>query len=264
VSTDQTAARDFEGRAALVTGGSRGLGRVAATALAEAGADVMIVGRDPDSLRVAAAEIAAATGRTVVPFPCHLGEWDALDGLVDAAYRDLGRLDVLVNNAGTSPAYDSLDSVSEALWRKTLDVNLSGPFRLTALVGTRMAAGEGGSVINISSVAAEHPTPDNLPYAAAKAGLNALTMGFARAFGPSVRVNAILCGNFLTDMFKGWDNERIEAEAAGFALRRTGRPEELAGTIRYLASDASSYTSGSLVHVDGGYSLPLGRVRENS
>jgi NAD(P)-dependent dehydrogenase (short-subunit alcohol dehydrogenase family) len=259
VSADQTDVRDLEGRAALVTGGSRGLGRVAATTLAAGGAEVMIVGRDLAACEATAAEIEAETARRVVPYACHMGEWDAIDGLVEAAYRELGRLDVLVNNAGTSPAYDALDGVSEALWRKTIDVNLSGPFRLTALVGTRMAAADGGAVINISSVAAEHPTPDNLPYAAAKAGLNALTIGFARAFGPTVRVNAILCGNFLTDMFKGWDQERIDAEAAGFALRRTGRPEELAGTIRYLAGDASSYTSGSLVHVDGGYSLPLGR-----
>jgi NAD(P)-dependent dehydrogenase (short-subunit alcohol dehydrogenase family) len=253
-------AAPLEGKVALVTGGGRGLGRVACMALARAGADLVLTGRDQARCEAAAREIEAETGRAAFPYAAHMGEWDAIEALVDAAYERFGRLDVLVNNAGTSPAYESPAAVTEALWRKTIDVNLSGPFRLTALVGTRMAEGDGGAVVNISSVAAEVPTRDNLPYAAAKAGLNSLTLGFARAFGPEVRVNAILCGNFLTDMFAGWDPGVAEAEARGFALRRNGEPDELAGTLLYLATDASSYTTGSLVHVDGGYLLPSTRA----
>jgi NAD(P)-dependent dehydrogenase (short-subunit alcohol dehydrogenase family) len=250
----------LSGRTALITGGSRGLGRVAAQVLAQAGMDVMIVSRRIESCLETARAIEAQTGRRALAHACHVGRWDELDGLVEAAYDQLGKVDVLINNAGMSPLYESLGGVSEELWRKVLDVNLSGPFRLSALVGERMMRGSGGSIINVSSVAGEHPTPDVLPYAAAKAGLNALTVGFARAFGPTVRVNAILPGTFLTDISTHWDMEQFAAESAGFALRRGGQPREIAGTILYLASDASSYTTGSLVRVDGGYLEPPRRT----
>ena len=164
----------------------------------------------------------------------------------------MGSVDVLVNNAGMSPLYDSVDSVSEELFDKVLAVNLKGPFRLSALVGTRMAAGAGGSIINISSVGAVHPRPNILPYAAAKAGLNALTEGLARTFGPSVRVNAIMAGTFLTDVSKAWDMEAFAERAKGFALERGGEPHEIVGAALYLASDLSSYTTGSILTVDGG------------
>ncbi len=133
-----------------------------------------------------------------------------------------------------------------------MGVNLKGPFRLMATVGPRMAAGEGGSIINISSAGAVHPRPGILPYAAAKAGLNALTAGFAQALGPKVRVNAILAGTFLTDVSKAWDTEAFAARAQTFALKRGGNPEEIVGAALYLASDLSSYTTGSVLAVDGG------------
>ena len=151
-----------------------------------------------------------------------------------------------------SPLYDSVDSVSEELFDKVLAVNLKGPFRLSALIGTRMAAGDGGSIINISSAGAVHPRPGILPYAAAKAGLNALTVGLAHTFGPSVRVNAIMAGTFLTDVSKAWDMEAFAERAQGFAMKRGGEPHEIVGAALYLASDLSSYTTGSILTVDGG------------
>jgi NAD(P)-dependent dehydrogenase (short-subunit alcohol dehydrogenase family) len=244
---------DLEGRVALVTGGSRGLGRETVWAYARAGADVVISSRDAASCEALATEVTAETGRRAVPIAAHVGRWDAVEALIDGAYDAFGRVDVLVNNAGMSPLYDDVTDVDEALWRKVVDVNLTGPFRLTAVIGSRMAAGRGGSIINVSSAAAVHPLPGVIPYAAAKAGLNAMTIGFAHAFGPSVRVNAVLPGPFLTDVSAHWDMERFEREAEGFALRRGGRPEEIVGTMLYLASDASSYTSGALLPVDGGY-----------
>jgi NAD(P)-dependent dehydrogenase (short-subunit alcohol dehydrogenase family) len=243
---------DLSGKVALVTGGSRGLGREMVLAMAAAGADVVIASRKLESCEELAAEVEQATGRRALPVASHMGRWSDADALADAAYDAFGRVDVLVNNAGMSPTYPDPASVSEELWDKVLGVNLKGPFRLTALVGTRMAGGDGGSIVNVSSVAARHPLPGVIPYAAAKAGLNAMTQAFARVW-PNVRVNAILPGTFLTDISKAWDHEAFERQAQSFALRRGGRPEEIAGAALYLASGASSYTTGALLDVDGGY-----------
>ena len=247
---------DLTGRTAVVTGGSRGLGRHFVLALAKAGAEVLIASRRLESCEELAEEVRRETGRTAYSHACHVGRWDDVDELAAVAYEKLGRVDVLVNNAGMSPFYDTPATVTAELWHKVIDVNLTGPFRLTALIGERMAAEEGGSIVNISSAAAVAPHAGVIPYAAAKAGLNAMTLAYARAFGPNVRVNAILPGAFFTDVSKHWDMERFKREAAGFALRRGGDPEELVGTLLYLASDASTYTTGALIAVDGGYLLP--------
>jgi NAD(P)-dependent dehydrogenase (short-subunit alcohol dehydrogenase family) len=251
--TKRTSMFDLTGRTALVTGGSRGLGRETVLAFARAGADVMIVSRKRDACETLAAEVRRLTGRRAIAHACHVGRWEELDTLVEHAYSELQTVDVLVNNAGISPVYKDLAGVTEELWRKTMDVNLSGPFRLSALVGARMAEGRGGSIVNVSSVASEHPMPGTVPYAAAKAGLNALTLGCARAFGPKVRVNAVLPGTFLTDVATHWDPDRLEHEMRSFALRRSAKPGEIVGTMLYLASDASSFTTGALLRVDGGY-----------
>jgi NAD(P)-dependent dehydrogenase (short-subunit alcohol dehydrogenase family) len=243
---------DLTGRIALVTGGTRGLGREMVLAFAAAGADVVIASRKQKACDAVADEV-RALGRRALPVACHVGQWDQVGALADAAYAEFGRVDVLVNNAGMSPLYPSPSELSEELWDKVLGVNLKGPFRLTALVGERMAHDGGGAIIFVSSTAAIRPRPDVIPYAAAKAGVNALTEAFAHAYGPSVRVNAIQPGPFLTDISKAWDMEAFERRAQAFALRRAGRPEEIVGTALYLASDASSYTSGAVIHVDGGH-----------
>lgn len=240
------------GRVALITGGTRGLGRAIAEGFARAGADLVIISRKADACAETAAAIERQTGRAVLPYAAHVGHWADLDGLVDAAYQRFGRLDVLVNNAGMSPLYDRVDNVSEELFDKVIGVNLKGPFRLAALIGTRMMADGGGSIINISSMGAVRPRPDILPYAAAKAGLNALTVGLAHTFGPTVRCNAIMAGTFLTDVSRHWDPDTFAARAQRFAARRGGQPEEIVGAAIYLASDASSYTTGVVLPVDGG------------
>lgn len=243
---------DLTGRVALVTGGTRGLGREMALAFARAGAAVVVASRRAEACAAVEDEIRRTTGREALGHACHVGDWDALQGLADAAWERFGRVDVLVNNAGMSPLYPSPDAVTEALFDKVIDVNLKGPFRLTALVGPRMVAAGGGSIINISSVAAVRPTPDVIPYAAAKAGLEAMTVAYAKAYGPAVRVNAIQCGAFLTDISAAWDMDAFERRARSFALGRGGRPGEIVGTALYLASDASSYTTGAVIRVDGG------------
>ncbi len=240
------------GKVALVTGGSRGLGREMVLAFAAAGADVVIASRKIDSCAEVAAEV-EALGRRALPLSCHVGHWDELDGLVEQAYDNFGRVDVLVNNAGMSPLYPDLPSVSEELWDKVLGVNLKGPFRLTALVGTRMADGPyGGSIINVSSTGSIRPAPHMLPYDAAKAGLNALTEGFAKAFGPTVRVNCIMAGPFLTDISKAWDPKILKGGMPHHALGRAGEPPEIVGAAMFLATDASSFVTGTVLRVDGG------------
>ena len=241
----------FKGRKVVVAGGSRGIGRSIALQFAAAGADVSICARGEASLAQAAGEL-RAHGGAVHTAACDLADGAAVVGYVKAAAEALGGIDVLVNNAGMSPVACTSLETSEELFDKVLSVNLKGPFRLSALVGTRMAAGEGGSIVNISSAAAIHPRPHTLPYAAAKAGLNALTVGLAHTFGPSVRVNAIMAGTFLTDVSRSWDPEVFARRAEGFALRRGGQPEEIVGTALYLASDLSSYTTGAVITVDGG------------
>ncbi|MGH9055674.1 MAG: SDR family NAD(P)-dependent oxidoreductase [Acidimicrobiales bacterium] len=244
---------DLTGKNILVTGGSRGLGRAMAEGFAEAGADLMIASRKQEACDAAAKEISSETGRRVVGVACHVGHWEECDRLVETAYSTFGRIHVLVNNAGMSPLYPSLPEVSEELWDKVIAVNLKGPFRLSALVGTRMVADGGGSIINVSSGAAVQPGPNELPYAAAKAGLNATTVGLTRAFAPTVRANVIMPGPFLTDISKAWDMESFQERAKHqIPLRRGGEASEIVGAAVYLASDAASYTNGAVIKVDGG------------
>ncbi|HET6951199.1 MAG TPA: SDR family oxidoreductase [Acidimicrobiales bacterium] len=247
---------DMTGKVALVTGGSRGLGREMVRGFAAAGADVVIASRKLESCEALADEIRSTTGRRALPVACHMGRWADVDALVECVYGELGRVDALVNNAGMAPLYPSLGEVSEELFDKVIGVNLKGPFRLSALVGERMAAGEGGAIVNISSLAAVRPSPDDVPYAAAKAGLNTLTAGFAAALGPKVRVNGVMVGPFLTDISKAWDVEGFTAFAAErYPLGKLGQPEQIVGTILYLATEASSFTTGTVLTVDGGVNV---------
>ena len=243
---------DFTGKVALVTGGSRGLGREMVLAFARRGADVVITSRKADNCESVADEV-RALGREALPYGCHVGHWDELEGLANAAYERFGKVDILVNNAGMSPLYPALTAVSEELFDKVIGVNLKGPFRLSALVGERMAAGDGGCIINISSTGSVSPSPESQPYGAAKAGLNAITRAFAWAYGPKVRANCILAGPFLTDISKAWDIEAFNERArTTMALQRGGQPDEVVGAALYLASDSASFTTGTLMRVDGG------------
>jgi NAD(P)-dependent dehydrogenase (short-subunit alcohol dehydrogenase family) len=251
--TDVARLFDLSGKVALVTGGSRGLGREMVLAFAHAGADVVIASRKLESCEETATEVRAKTGRRALPVACHVGDWPQVEMLAETAYREFGHVDVLVNNAGMSPRYERIADVTEALWDKVLDVNLKGPFRLTAMIGTRMAAGAGGSIIMVSSTAAVKPSAAVIPYAAAKAGVNAMTVAFSHAFGPTVRVNCIMPGPFLTDISKAWDMDAFRQYAkTSMALGRGGEPGEIVGAALYFASAASSFTTGAVLGIHGG------------
>lgn len=259
MDTAKTASHfDLTDRVVLVTGGSRGLGSAMCRAFAEAGATVVVSSRKQEACDATAAEIAAATGQECIGIACHVGDWDACDALVEAVYKRFGRIDVLVNNAGMSPLYETLAGVTRELWDKVLAVNLAGPFRLSAVVGERMAAAAGGSIINVSSIAAVSPTATEVPYGTAKAGLNNLTQSIARAYAPKVRCNCIMPGPFATDISRAWTPEVVEMFKTLVPMARVGEPQEIVGAALFLASDASSYTNGAVIKVDGGAAYAAG------
>ena len=239
---------DFSGKVILVTGGSRGLGYRMVKAFAERGADLIIASRKVENCEKVAEEV-RALGRKAMAVGVHAGRWADCDALVERAYGEFGRIDVLVNNAGMSPACPSHE-ISEALFDSVLNLNFKGPFRLASQVGHRMAQGDGGAIINISSIASTRSSPGVVPYSGAKAALNAMTVSLAREYAPKVRVNAIVAGPFLTDIAEAWEPEKRENQPV--ALGRPGRPEEIVTAALMLASPASSYTTGVLLPVDGG------------
>ncbi len=250
---------DLSGRVAVVTGGSRGLGREMVLAFARAGADVVIASRKLDNCEALAAEVRDTTGRQALAVECHVGYWDQNDALCERVYDEFGHCEVLVNNAGLSPLYPSLHEVSEGLFDKVIDVNLKGPFRASAVFGKRMYEAGGGSIINVSSVAAVAPSPNETAYGAAKAGIHAITQSFAREYAPRVRVNCIMPGPFLTDISKAWDMDAFNERAANeIALGRGGEADEVVGAALYFASEASSYTTGSVLKIDGGTAWQTG------
>ncbi len=244
---------EFAEDVVVVTGGSRGTGREVVLAFAERGAHVVIASRKIDSCVALAEEVSAKYGVRALPVGINVSSWQDCDRLVDTVYDEFGKVDVLINNAGLSPLYRSLDQVSEALFDKVIAVNLRGPFRLSALIGTRMVAADGGSIINIGSVEAIRPNANALPYAAAKAGLHVLSAGFAQAFGPSVRVNTVQLGPFLTDISTNWEVGLRERMETNMALGRCAQPHEIVGAVLFFAGTASSFSTGAVLRVDGGW-----------
>ncbi len=239
---------DFTGKVVLVTGGSRGLGYQMVKAFAERGADVIVASRKLDNCEAVAAEV-RALGRRALAVSAHVGKWAECDALIERAYAEFGRVDVLVNNAGMSPPCASHE-MPESLFDSVMSLNFKGPFRLASQIGHRMAQGDGGAIINISSTGALMALPGVVPYGAAKAALNAMTVSLSREYAPKVRVNTISAGPFLTDIAHAWDPKRREKQPV--AIGRPGNPQEIVTAALMLASPASSFTTGALLRVDGG------------
>ena len=239
---------DFTGRVVLITGGSRGLGRQMALAFAQRGADVIVASRKLDACEAVAEEVRGLGGQALA-VSAHVGRWDECDALVASAYDAFGKLDILVNNAGMGPATPSHE-VSEKLFDAVLNLNFKGPFRLASQVAQRMTQGDGGVILNVGSTASLHAMPGVVPYAGAKAAVNAMTVSLAREYAPRVRVNALIPGPFLTDIAEAWGEKAREVQPV--ALGRPGRPEEIVTAALALCSPASSYTTGALLQVDGG------------
>lgn len=252
-----TAADRFrlDGKRALVTGASRGIGREIALAFAAAGADVALVSRRAEPLAEVAREV-AGLGRQAHPIACNVGRMDEVRAMVAGAVSALGGIDVLVNNAGMNPVMAPLAVLEESAWDKILDVNLKGPFVACQEVARVMRAqGTGGSIVNISSVGGLDPSPGLGAYCVSKAGLVTLTQVLARELGTTgVRVNAIAPGLIATRLSEAlMTNPAIhDAVVDRTALHRHGEAVEIAGAALFLASDASSYVTGQTLVVDGG------------
>ncbi len=250
-------ALNLSGTVALVTGASRGLGRAAALALAEAGADLALGARSLEGLRLTAGE-AAKHGVRAECFRADLRSPEEVRALVDGAAAAFGRIDVLVNNAGISGAEKSLLEVAPEEWDDVLAVNLRGPFLCAQAAARVMIARGRGRIINIASLGAVRPISGLGAYCASKAGLVQLTRVMALELARhNVQVNALCPGYFATPM-----NERFFASPAGQALiqrsipmRRLGEPGELGPLVVFLASDASRFMTGSVIMVDGGQAL---------
>lgn len=244
---------ELRDKVVVVTGGSRGMGREMVLAFAERGARVVVASRKLDNCVAVADDVRGRFGVEALPVAFNVSDWGECDRLVETVYAEFGRVDVLVNNAGLSPLYPGLEEVSEALFDKVVAVNLRGPFRLTAVIGSRMARDGGGSIVNIGSIEAIRPSPQALPYAAAKAGLHVLSEGFAQAFGPTVRVNTVQAGPFLTDIAEHWPEGVRESMEEQVALGRCGDPQEIVGAVLFFATSASSYATGAVLRMDGGW-----------
>lgn len=248
----------LEGKVAIVTGGSRGIGRAIALELARAGADIAIGARKPESLAEAVAEI-EALGRRAVAIPTNVREPEGLRALVTETQRQLGRVDVLVNNAGTNPFFGGIHELEERTWDVVMNTNLKAVWQLSVYAREAMLAhGDGGAIINVGSNTGIKPTPGLGAYAISKAALVMLTKVCAKEWGrDGIRVNCIEPGVIRTEFSRAlWDNEEIAAQTmAASALGRIGEADECAGVAVFLASPASSFVTGETIVLDGGETL---------
>ena len=248
----------LDGKVALVTGGSRGIGRATALGFAEAGADVAVASRKLPDLENVAEEIRKA-GRKALPVAVHVGRMEDISNLVAKVTEEFGKIDILVNNAGTSPALSSAEDVDEHLWDSIMNLNLKGLFFLSGAVAKVMKQHGGGKIINVASVAGLKPEPQIGPYAISKAGVIMATKVMALDWAKyNIRVNTIAPGNVHTRLgdsrflaIPEYEKEMIERTPLG----RIANPDEMVGAIIYLASDASSFVTGECIVVDGGIRL---------
>jgi dehydrogenase/reductase SDR family protein 4 len=245
---------DLTGRIALVTGGGRGIGKAIARRFAEAGASVVIASRKMENLEAAAKEFAALPGKTL-PLACHVGRKVELENLVAEIERQLGPVDVLVNNSATNIGQGPAVDVTDEALLKTIEVNVLAAHRLIRLTAPKMLQRGRGSIINIASIAGLRPQPGGLVYSSTKAALIMMTRIWAIEFGPrNVRVNAIAPGLIQTDFSEYfWKNEEHMRRVREVQpIQRVGQPEEIAGIALFLASDDASFVTGQTYVVDGG------------
>jgi len=243
------------GKVAIVTGGSRGIGRSIAVALAEAGADICVAARKVEALEESVAAI-RATGRKGIAVPTNVRDMDALQNLVNETKAQLGRIDILVNNAATNPVFGPIANIDERAWDTTMNTNVKSAFFLSKMVREAIKEhGGGGTIINVSSTGGFRAGGGLGTYSVSKAAIIMLTQVCAKEWGvDGIRVNCIAPGLIKTEFSRAlWDNEAaLKNSRAQSPLRRIGEPDEMAGACVYFASEASSFTTGQTLILDGG------------
>ena len=244
-------------KVAIVTGASRGIGKAIAATFAREGASVVICGRKQDTLNAVASELNSLPGR-VIAKAAHVGRLDELTRLVEETNKDLGRIDIVVNNAGTNIAQGPAVDMDDNQFDKMVEINLKSAFRLTRLVAPGMAQRGSGSIINIASIAGLRPQYHGMLYSMTKAALIMMTQSFAVELGPrGVRVNAIAPGLIQTHLSEYYwkDEERWTQMQRAQPLKHLGQPQEIASVALMLASNGASYVTGQTIIVDGGRTL---------
>jgi NAD(P)-dependent dehydrogenase (short-subunit alcohol dehydrogenase family) len=245
----------LSGKVAIVTGGSRGIGRSIAIGLAEAGADVAIAARKPEALAEAKAAV-EATGRRALAVPTNVRRSEDLANLVAETKHELGRIDILVNNAGTTPVFGPIEQMDEGAFDVIMNTNVKSMFFLSVRAREAMLEhGDGGAIVNVSSIGGFRASNVIGGYSVSKAAVNMLTQACAKSWGKDgIRVNGIAPGLIKTEFARAlWDDPAILKESTeGAALGRIGEPDEMAGAVVYLASPAASFVTGQTLILDGG------------
>ena len=253
----------LEGNVALITGGSRGIGRATALAFAEAGADVVVSSRKIEDLEKVASEI-RELGRKALPVAAHMGRMENIKMLIETVMAEFGKIDILVNNAATAPAYASCLDAEERLWDAIINLNLKGLYFLSQAVARVMKEQGGGKIINVSSIDGYKPQENVGIYSIAKAAVIMVTKSMARELARyNIRVNAIAPGaidtkmlnNLWADLSENQQKEARNAVSSKTPVQRLGNRDEIAGAMIYLASDASSFMTGETILIDGGAML---------
>lgn len=248
---------DLKGKVAIVTGSSRGIGASIAEAFAEFGASVVLSSRTKKSVDIIAENI-KKRGLKATSVECHVGEKEHLNNLIDTAIKAYGKIDILVNNAGINPVFDRLENADEKLFNKIIDINVKAAFNLSNMVMKHMKENKSGSIINISSVEGHKPDKGLGIYSISKAAITMLTKSQAKEWGKyGIRSNAICPGLIKTKLSSAlWQNEEmLELWLRDLPIRKAAEPEEISGMAVYLASNASSYTTGETFNIDGGYMI---------
>jgi NAD(P)-dependent dehydrogenase (short-subunit alcohol dehydrogenase family) len=245
----------LENKVTLITGGSRGIGRAAALAFAKAGSDIILTSRKVEDLEKAAAEI-RGVGRRALVINAHLGKMEDVRKVADTARAAFGRVDILINNAATSPVFASFLESDEKLWDTIMSLNLKGLFFLSQAIAKDMKKQGVGCIINVASTDGFLPEDDNGVYAISKAGVIMATKVMARELAPhNIRVNTLAPGFVHTKLLDSGFAARPGLEEQSLTripMKRISNPDDMVGTLIYLASDASSYVTGHTVIVDGG------------